>query len=146
MFRFISEREHPDFLACRFPPATIVNVSNKPGRSDPQVTFYFHMQTRTKLPVFIAVAVTVALASYSVAVDAPQTAAKPIDAKADATPKVEAPTPEKFGVLQNDSRAFPGYNLINPAGKSAYLYDNEGRVVHTWRSEYTGQKLPYHLQ
>ena len=43
--------------------------------------------------------------------------------------------PEKLGVLMNDSRAFPGYNLINPGRKKTYLYDNEGRVVHSWTSE-----------
>src|SRR4029453_4658454 len=47
-------------------------------------------------------------------------------------------TSEKFGVLVNESRAFPGYNLINPSGKSTYLYDNEGRAVHSWTSEYSG--------
>src|SRR5262245_9729472 len=58
------------------------------------------------------------------------------------TPKKDAAasptTAEKFGVLLSDSRAFPGYNLINPSGKSTYLYDNEGRVVHSWTSEYSG--------
>jgi len=43
-----------------------------------------------------------------------------------------------LGVLLNDLRAFPGYNLITPSGKLTYLYDNEGRVVHSWTSEYSG--------
>src|SRR5215470_13535979 len=47
-------------------------------------------------------------------------------------------TAKNLGVLLNDPRALAGYNLINPSGKSTYLYDNEGRVVHSWTSEYAG--------
>jgi hypothetical protein len=53
-------------------------------------------------------------------------------------PAASPPTAEKFGVLLNESRALPGYNLINPSGKSTFLYDNEGRAVHSWTSEYSG--------
>src|ERR1043166_2022235 len=63
------------------------------------------------------------------------------DAVPDISKKEEAVSPtmtKNLGVLLNDSRAFPGYNLINPSGKSTYLYDNEGRVVHSWTSEYSG--------
>src|SRR2546423_1878286 len=58
------------------------------------------------------------------------------------TPKKDAAallaTAQKFGVLLHESRALPGYNLIIPNGKSTYLYDNEGRVVHSWTSDYSG--------
>jgi hypothetical protein len=63
------------------------------------------------------------------------------DALPDIPKKDEAVSPtttKNLGVLLNDLRAFPGYNLINPSGKSTYLYDNEGRVVHSWTSEYSG--------
>jgi hypothetical protein len=46
----------------------------------------------------------------------------------------------------NDPRAFPGYNLINPNGKTTYLFDNEGRVVHTWTSEYPSGTAAYLLE
>jgi hypothetical protein len=90
------------------------------------------MSMRTRLAVAAAVAVVVTAS---------------IGAGADATKKADAPpAPEKKGVLLNDSRAFPGYNLINPSGKKAYLYDNEGRVVHSWTSEYSGGTSAYLLE
>ena len=55
------------------------------------------------------------------------------------------PKPEKLGVLINDSRAFPGYNLINPGRKQTYLYDNKGRVVHSWTSEHSSGAAVYLL-
>lgn len=74
-------------------------------------------------------------------------ATKNVDTKADPSKKGEtpAPTPQKLGVLVNDPRASPGYNLINPNGKTTYLFDNEGRVVHTWTSEYPGGAAVYLL-
>jgi hypothetical protein len=59
-------------------------------------------------------------------------------AATNAPPGTSTPDAAGLGVLVNDSRAFPGYNLINPSGKSTYLYNNEGRVVHSWTSEYSG--------
>ena len=43
--------------------------------------------------------------------------------------------PDEFGVLYHDPRAFPGYNLITANDNTTYLFDNEGRVVHSWSSE-----------
>ena len=78
--------------------------------------------------------------------DAANNAAPPIDAKADAAQNVEAPPPPlKFGVLLNDSRACPGYNLINPGRQQTFLYDNEGRVVHSWASEHSSGAAAYLL-
>lgn len=57
-----------------------------------------------------------------------------------------APASLKHGVLQHDARAFPGYNLINPGRKQAYLFDNEGRVVHTWTSEHSSGAAVYLLE
>jgi hypothetical protein len=64
---------------------------------------------------------------------------KKFEAKIDSARKPESPPPvaENLGVLLNDSHAFPGYNLINPGRKKTYLYDNDGRVVHSWTSEYS---------
>ena len=47
--------------------------------------------------------------------------------------------------MLNESRAFPGYNLINPGRKQSYLYDNEGRVVHSWTSEHSSGAAAYLL-
>jgi hypothetical protein len=97
---------------------------------------------RTRAAIAAAVAV-VLVASAGAGADA----AKRADAR-DASPtKVDTPgNSEKQGVLLNDSRAFPGYNLLNPSGKKAYLYDNDGRVVHTWTSEYSGGLSAYLLE
>jgi hypothetical protein len=65
-----------------------------------------------------------------------------LEPKADST---KAAAPKKLGILLNDSRAFPGYNLINPSGKKTYLFDNEGRVVHAWTSEHTSGAAAYLL-
>ena len=99
------------------------------------------------IPLTAATAVTLA-AVFAIAVedDAAKDVAKKADTKADSAKKGEPPPlPEKFGVLLNDSRAFPGYNLINPGRKQTYLYDNEGRVVHTWTSEYSSGAAAYLL-
>ncbi len=56
-----------------------------------------------------------------------------------------APEADKVGVLFHDPRAYPGYNLISPSGKVTYLYDNEGRVVRSWTSEYGGHSVAYLL-
>src|SRR5262249_37440661 len=65
--------------------------------------------------------------------------------QADSAKNAKTPTAEKRGVLLNDSRALPGYNLINPSGKKTYLFDNEGRVVHSWISEHSGGEAAYLL-
>src|SRR6476659_1377027 len=98
------------------------------------------MTTPTQSSVSTAIAVTLATILAARANDVPPDAAKQVDGKSASVKTETAPsTPsEKFGVLVNESRAFPGYNLINPSGKSTYLYDNEGRVVHSWTSEYAG--------
>ncbi|HVX12403.1 MAG TPA: aryl-sulfate sulfotransferase [Pirellulales bacterium] len=52
-----------------------------------------------------------------------------------AAPAAGAP-PTKVGLISNDSRAFPGYNLMAPLNSTrTYLFDMEGRVVRTWRSD-----------
>ncbi|HEV2969316.1 MAG TPA: aryl-sulfate sulfotransferase [Pirellulales bacterium] len=70
------------------------------------------------------------------------------DPAQDAAKKDEAPppTPAKLGVSINDPRALPGYNLINASGKTTYLFDNEGRVVHSWTSEHLSSVASYLLE
>ena len=104
--------------------------------------------TRTRAMAVSAIAVTFAAVLAKAADAEPaKDAAKKIDAKADSAKKSETPPkPEKHGVLINDSRAFPGYNLINPSRKQTYLYDNEGRVVHTWTSEHPSGAAAYLLE
>ncbi|RPI74320.1 MAG: hypothetical protein EHM42_15585, partial [Planctomycetaceae bacterium] len=71
----------------------------------------------------------------------------PADAKAAAdSPEATPAPPPKFGVLLNDARAFSGYNLINPGRKQVYLFDNAGRVVHTWTSEHKSGAAVYLLE
>ena len=75
------------------------------------------MSTRTRVTTVIAIAVTFAAVLASTAdADPAQDAAKKVDSKSDSAKKGEAPPPmpEKLGILLNDSRALPGYNLINP--------------------------------
>src|SRR5262249_17483071 len=76
-----------------------------------------------------------------------QDAPKKVDPKPDSAKQPETPTtkPGKHGVLLHDARAFPGYNLINPGRKQTYLFDNEGRVVHTWTSEHRSGAAAYLL-
>jgi hypothetical protein len=48
-----------------------------------------------------------------------------------------ASSQERVGLLQNDPRAFQGYTLFAPMGSTTtHLIDMEGRVAHTWRSDY----------
>jgi hypothetical protein len=99
-------------------------------------------RTRTAAIAAIALAVVVARAGAADAEPAKKVAPTGNSAKKAETPK---PTPDKFGVLFHDSRAFPGYNLINPGRKETYLFDNEGRVVHTWTSEHRSGAAVYLL-
>lgn len=103
-----------------------------------------------KTRVMAMTAITLVFASLLVSTsgaDPVQDAAKRADPKADSSKEAQAPAqPEKVGLLLNDSRAFPGYNLINPGRQQTYLYDNEGRVVHTWTSEYKSGAAAYLLE
>jgi hypothetical protein len=102
--------------------------------------------TRTRVTAVTAIALTLATVLATAGDSDPtKDVAKKIETKADSAKKGEAAKPEKLGVLINDSRAFPGYNLINPGRKQTYLFDNEGRVVHVWTSEHTGGAAVYIL-
>ncbi len=104
---------------------------------------------RNKRRVATVIAVTVAAFLALTAGFGPAQDAKKLDPKAVTAKKGETPrVPEKLGTIVNDARAIPGYNLINPMGSSGktYLFDNEGRVVHSWASEHAGGLAAYVLE
>lgn len=52
-----------------------------------------------------------------------------------------------IGLLQDDSAAYGGYTLFAPClSKYTYLIDNEGRLVHSWRSCYLPGLAAYLLE
>ena len=110
----------------------------------PRICWSAISSTKTRATAVTALALTVATV-LATADDAEP--AKSADIKSNSAKKAESPTPkpEKLGILINDSRAFPGYNLINPGRKQTYLYDNEGRVVHSWTSEHSSGAAVYLL-
>ena len=107
--------------------------------------------TKTRVMTGIAIAVTFAAVVVSTAdADPAQDGAqKKVDAKGgDFAKKGDGPppAPQKVGLLLNDSRTLPGYNLINGGGNKSYLFDNEGRAVHTWSSEHPSGLAVYLLE
>src|SRR5262245_39175006 len=110
----------------------------------PRISWSANTITTSRLTVVTVIALTFAtvLAAAGDADDA-----KVVDTRPDAAKKAGTPTPkpEEFGVLVNDSRALPGYNLINPGRKQTYLFDNDGRIVHTWTSEHNSGAAVYLL-
>jgi len=53
---------------------------------------------------------------------------------------------QTVGVFSNTANAYPGYTIIDPMmGKTTYLIDNTGQVVHSWTSEYTPGRASYLL-
>ncbi len=100
----------------------------------------------TSIVAAIAVTITVVFTSRAVA-DTPHDAATPANVTGEFIAKEVTPTPVpgQLGVVVNESCAFPGYNLITPSGETTYLYDNEGREVHSWTSEYSGHSVAYLL-
>lgn len=56
-------------------------------------------------------------------------------------------TARTAGVLLHDRRACPGYTLLAPlTSKDTYLIDLEGRVVHSWRSDWQPALSAYLLE
>lgn len=97
---------------------------------------------KTQVTGAAVIAITL-LAAEALADDhAAKDVANKVSTNADSTTTEKSPRPEKFGVLLH---AFPGYNLINPGRKQTYLFDNEGRVVHIWTSEYSSGAAAYLL-
>jgi hypothetical protein len=102
---------------------------------------------KKRVPFVVAIALLFAAVLARAGDDVPpKDAAQQVEKKADSAEKAQpAPLPEKHGVHLNDSRAFPGYNLINPGGKQTYLFDNDGRVVHRWTCELSSGAAAYLL-
>ena len=68
---------------------------------------------------------------------APEPPAPPAAAAAPAAPKAPPPRMPR-GLVANAPGATPGYVLFNPLlSDTSYLVDNEGRVVHTWKTAYS---------
>ena len=108
--------------------------------------FVIAAAARRATATFMILLAVVAFAAEATAQDADKGGSKPDSGSpSDAAKNDESPPPEKHGVLFNDTRALPGYNLINPGRKQTYLYDNEGRVVHTWTSEHRSGAAVYIL-
>ncbi len=100
------------------------------------------LTTHTGMSTFLTLALA-AVVSLSVSFG-PATAQDPAaQAKGDATP----PLPKvKLGLTVNDPRALQGYTLLSTMNsKSIYLLDNQGRVVHTWKTEATSLHCCYLL-
>jgi len=75
---------------------------------------------------------------------APEAAAAP-GPPAAAAPAAEPPRPDLFvpppllprGLIRNEPGVTPGYVLFNPSlSDTAYLVDNDGHVVHVWKTPY----------
>lgn len=102
------------------------------------------MMTRARTPTTIAVALSFAtLIATAAAGDAAKDAVNKVNTSDSPQQGEKSPAPQKVGVLEHDPRALAGYNLINPGRKQTYLFDNEGRVVHSWTSEYNSGAAVY---
>jgi hypothetical protein len=59
----------------------------------------------------------------------------------------EPPSPRQVGLTINQPGAYPGYALLAPMNSTeTYLIDMEGRVVKTWKSDYTPALSAYLLE
>jgi hypothetical protein len=53
----------------------------------------------------------------------------------------------RYGVVVSGPKAFRGYTLLAPLhSRNTYLIDMQGRVVHTWKSEYYPELVAYLLE
>jgi hypothetical protein len=63
------------------------------------------------------------------------------------TPSRLAPDGQTVGLFINSPKAFPGYTLFAPKHHTLiYLLDNQGRAVHSWKSEYEPGQSVYLLE
>ena len=82
------------------------------------------------LPHMIGISLAVTLAMFVSPATAADDAPKPDQAEPAKPPAAKA------GLITNDARAFPGYNLMAPLNSTdTYLFDLEGRVVRKWESD-----------
>jgi hypothetical protein len=89
------------------------------------------------LPVLLACGEREALAPPS-APEAAAPAAAPAPAPEPARPDLFVPPPLlPRGLIMNEPGVTPGYVLFNPSlSDTAYLVDNDGRVVHQWKTPF----------
>jgi hypothetical protein len=114
----------------------------------------------TRFGMAIAMAgllIALGVAGREVNAGSPQDGARPAqrdsvqdEGKADSSKK-DGPSPEqpkvKLGLSINDPKAFRGYTVLNPMNtKKTYLVDMEGRVVHSWQSDYNSMHAAYLLE
>ncbi|HUT91424.1 MAG TPA: aryl-sulfate sulfotransferase [Thermoguttaceae bacterium] len=70
-----------------------------------------------------------------------------VDATAGPEPRSPAPEGQTVGLFKNSAQAFPGYTLFAPKHHTLiYLMDNEGRAVHSWKSDYEPGQSVYLLE
>ena len=61
--------------------------------------------------------------------------------------KVPVPGGHTVGLFKNDPRTCPGYTLFAPKHHTmTYLMDNQGRAVHSWKSQYEPGQSVYLLE
>ena len=64
-----------------------------------------------------------------------------------AEPSNPVPGGQTVGLFKNSPQAFPGYTLFAPKHHTLiYLMDNEGRAVHSWKSQYEPGQSVYLLE
>jgi len=63
------------------------------------------------------------------------------------TSPAAAPAGQTVGLFLNSAKAFPGYTLFAPKHHTLiYLLDNQGRAVHSWKSQYEPGQSVYLLE
>ena len=93
------------------------------------------MRTSTSYPALLVVVVVTACAPSQ-----PESVEPTLERLAD--PVVD----ERRGAIRNTDRATPGYTLYGGLlSDTTYLVDNEGMVVHTWKSDYAPSGTAYLL-
>ena len=61
--------------------------------------------------------------------------------------RMTEPIQRQIGLIQNTSQAFDGYTLFAPKHDTiTYLMDNDGNIVHSWRSGYEPGQSVYLLE
>ena len=66
---------------------------------------------------------------------------------ASAAASAAGPATQGVGLLRNEPGAFQGYTLLSPLlGKTTYLIDMQGRVVKSWKTEFTPASSAYLLE
>jgi len=60
---------------------------------------------------------------------------------------VAYPAELTLGLLVNETNAYPGYTLFAPlSSTNTYLVDNDGKLIHSWTSQYSPGNVVYLLE